>query len=285
MTERLRPVVACSDGTPHSMGAVAWAARTARIHRLPLSIVHVVDMAASEMEITFAAATLREQVALAAINETSVPIGAEIIRGHVIDELIHRSRTARYLVLGINRDKTRPSHGILGPVEDRLVTHSSCPVVIVPTRLASPTPPPRVVVGWTPGSTPAETALTVAALEAHRRQAELQIVALHEPAAMAHPRLQQLRHDFNKMAISVASTNDYPAQVLAEHARGAELLVVGCHHDNNPWAIDIGPIPLELSRTTPCPLILTPPGSLMLQTRRNTTQEQVETFSGSEGIS
>ena len=61
---------------------------------------------------------------------------------------------ASLLVLGVASARPRADHGVLGPVEDRVVVHAHCPVVTVngPGPIVGQDYD-KIVVGWTEGTT------------------------------------------------------------------------------------------------------------------------------------
>ena len=103
----------------------------------------------------------------------------------ISEQLIELSRAAALLVLGVASARPRADHGLLGPIEDRVVVHAHCPVVTV----NGPGPIvgqgyDKIVLGWTEGTT-GRRALEAAADEAALRGSLLSVVTVSPTAAYA----------------------------------------------------------------------------------------------------
>ena len=72
----------------------------------------------------------------------------------ISQQLVELSRAATLLVVGVAPARPRADHGLLGPVEDRVVVHAHCPVVTVngPGPIVGQDYD-KIVLGWTEGTT------------------------------------------------------------------------------------------------------------------------------------
>ena len=103
----------------------------------------------------------------------------------ISEQLIELSGAAALLVLGVVSARPRADHGLLGPLEDRVVVHAHCLVVTV----NGPGPIvgqgyDKIVLGWTEGAT-GRRALEAAADEAALRGSLLSVVTVSPTAAYA----------------------------------------------------------------------------------------------------
>ena len=144
-------IVVGVDGSEHSQHALEWAAREARAHNAPLTVLavyHAVLAAGSwsvspaldpvealdggEIEAGRQAVLAVAEKALDALgDERPAQASVRAVTGLPADELIQASAHADLLVVG-----TRGSGGfarlLLGSVSTQVVHHSHCPVVVVP---------------------------------------------------------------------------------------------------------------------------------------------------------
>ena len=177
---------------------------------------------------------------------------------------------ARVIALGIDLTRSRASHGVRGPLEDRIAVHASCPVVTVaPLSFLIPGARPQITVGWTDNHT-ADRALAVAAEEAHLRGSALIVLTcrrtrdpdrvgtidpqIHEEALLASVTALETRYP--GLPIDVVHRTGDVRQALTAIAHSSELLVLGCHHSNQPWSIRTGPVAEAVMRAGHCPVML-----------------------------
>jgi nucleotide-binding universal stress UspA family protein len=268
-------VVVGVDGSRSAQQAVRWAAIEARLRAAKLLIVHVEPLAAdvvgAERPWHAGATFLRSsgQVAREVEPETDLEC-VSAVGASVSEELLHISEGAQVIVLGIDLTRSRASHGVRGPLEDRIAVHANCPVVTVaPLSFITPGARTQVTVGWTDNHT-AELALAVAAEEAHLRGIALTVVTVpperdpqlagiidppdHESALIAS--VAALEAQFPGLPINIAHQIGDVRQALSAMAPTSELLVLGCHHSSQPWSIRTGPVAEAVMRTGHCPVML-----------------------------
>lgn len=269
-------IVVGVDGSPVARLATLWAAREARLRHEELIITHVSpamgDPGAPQSPSSGSSGVhaLLEASSAASRREPSLAVGTLVLRGPISDELIRLSRTATLLVVGVDQDRPRPSHGLVGPLEDRVVVHAACPVVTVSQNTRSPEPSHhQVVVGWTPNRS-GRRALSAAAAEAHTRGAALTIVwAL--PRIRSQPDLPDRNQTRERslipaiaaaqeahpgLQIDVVETRSEVTDALTRHSLTADLLVIGCHHTTDQWSTRTGPVAQAMMRDGPCPVML-----------------------------
>ena len=184
-------IVVGVDESPESRWAVLWAAREARLRSATLTLVHV-RSAMSEGRVAGddtekdAETLLAVRAAEASEFEPGMTIRHRLVEsGSISEQLIELSGAAALLVLGVASARPRADHGLLGPVEDRVVVHAHCPVVTV----NGPGPIvgqgyDKIVLGWTEGAT-GRRALEAAADEAALRGSLLSVVTVSPRAAYA----------------------------------------------------------------------------------------------------
>ena len=268
-------IVVGVNGSRASRQALLWATHEARLRSAELLVVHIVAPATDAVGIDAnqqpADHLLAISTAAAVDLEPEVPVrGLRITSDAVSERLLEFSSSAELLVLGVDPTRTRASHGITGPLEDRVAVHAHCPVVTVAGTLASVANVyRRVVVGWTPGHT-GHLALTAAADEAALLEAALTVFAapatvdptiaeiVHhpspEPALIAAVGEVERRHA--GLVIDIAHGTGDPTSALVDLSARADLLVVGCHHSEQTWNIRSGPVAGSAMRTAHCPVML-----------------------------
>jgi nucleotide-binding universal stress UspA family protein len=268
-------IVVGVDQSPEARWAVLWGAREAGLRSATLALAHVRssagdDRAADGVD-SEAETLLTVRAGEAAELEPGISLAPRLYESVSISEqLIELSGSAALLVLGVASARPRAEHGLLGPVEDRVVVHARCPVVTVngPGPIVGQDYH-TIVVGWTKGST-GRRALEAAAEEAALRGSLLSIVTI-PPAPTSSPASSSERVDVEEALLDsirrIEST--YPGlQIDVAHRSGhvdtelersldrAALLVLGSHHSEQSWSIRVGPIAEELMRRSPCPVML-----------------------------
>jgi nucleotide-binding universal stress UspA family protein len=269
-------IVVGIDESPESRWAVLWAAREARLGSAALTLVRVRssvsdDRAAGVDAEDEAEGLLSVRAAEASEFEPGITITPRLYESRSISEqLIELSGGAALLVLGVASTRPRADHGVLGPVEDRVVVHAHCPVVTV----NGPGPIvgqhyDKIVVGWTEGST-GRRALEAAADEAALRGSLLSVVTVSPTAGYA-PAVPDERVSVEQalidsirrieiahpgLRIDVTHRSGQVVRELQQSLDRAALLVLGSHHSEQPWSVRLGPVVEELMRLSPCPVML-----------------------------
>lgn len=260
-------VVVGIDASQNSRYAVLWAAEEARIRRCALVITHV-DPLSPNGEARHASAELDILLAMSAaaasLREPAVPVGTLLIRGDVSDELVALSRTSALLVLGVDPERRRADYGALGPLEDRVVAHSRCPVVVVRGR------PPvddaqrrHLLVGWTNNSLGRQV-LGAAATEAALRADTLTVMVLpaHEGSAPPDPesslehQIEALKIVHQDLVITVERPETDPLVAVLDHGRRSDLLIAPAEQAADRWSVRIGSWAADFIQLSPCPVML-----------------------------
>jgi nucleotide-binding universal stress UspA family protein len=264
------------DGSPESRWAVLWTAREARLRSAPLTLVHVRssvsdDRSAGDDAESEAETLLTVRAAEASAFEPEITITPGLYEsGSISEQLIKLSGAAALLVLGVASGRPRAEHGLLGPLEDRVVVHAHCPVVTVngPGPIVGQDYD-KIVLGWTEGTT-GRRALEAAADEAALRGSLLSVVTVSPTAAYA-PALSSERERVEQaliesirriesthpgLRIDVTHRSGHAVPELAQSLDRAALLVLGSHHSEQSWSIRLGPVAEELMRLSRCPVML-----------------------------
>lgn len=294
-TQTIPPVVVGVDGSASSSDAVRWAARAAVLRGTPLLVVTTWLQAFStagpgvppvwlEAQQEAALTHLRDAATLAA--DTAGEVGPLTVRtslecGTAAGALLEHARTARLLVVG-SRGLGELTGGLVGSVSTAVVTHATCPVVVV-RGLAAPDEPPRagpVVVGVDATAT-SVPAVAAAFEEASLRGAEL--VAVHAWTDLDLATVYQLdsphrllSHDdlgrgqelllaealagwqerYPDVSVTRVVVADRPVAHLLDRAEDAQLVVVGSHGRGGFTSMLLGSTSRALLHTTPCPLMV-----------------------------
>jgi nucleotide-binding universal stress UspA family protein len=269
-------IVVGVDESPESGWAVFWAAREARLRGATLTLVHVrpsvsEDRAAGVEAESEAERLLSVRAAEASELEPGITITPRLYESRSISEqLIELSGAADLVVVGVASARPRADHGVLGPVEDRVVVHAHCPVVTVngPGPIVGQDYD-KIVLGWTEGTT-GRRALEAAADEAALRGSLLGVVSV-SPAAAYTPAapnervsveqalidsIHRIESTHRGLRIDVTHRSGHVVRELQQSLDRAALLVLGSHHSEQSSSIRIGPVAEELMRLSPCPVML-----------------------------
>jgi nucleotide-binding universal stress UspA family protein len=268
-------IVVGVDQSPEARWAVRWGAREARLRGATLALAHIKssvsdDRTADDLD-SEAGTLLIVRAAEASELEPGISVAPRLYEsGSISEHLIELSGSAALLVLGVASARPRADHGLLGPVEDRVVVHAQCPVVTV----NGPGPIvvqdyDKIVLGWTEGTT-GRRALEAAAEEASLRGSLLSIVTI-PPTATPSPALpserinveqaligsiHRIESTYPGLRIDVTHRSGHVETELEQSLDRAALLVLGAHHSEQSWSIRVGPIAEELMRRSPCPVML-----------------------------
>jgi nucleotide-binding universal stress UspA family protein len=138
-------IVVGTDGSMASIAAVEWAAGEAKVHGASLEVVHTWSIPAisdpvSMMPIQLPLDVMEREAravcdaAVAAAQSVGTSsVSGTVQRGSAAEHLIRASKSADLVVVGSR------GHGgfvglLLGSVAQQVASHSSCPVVVVPSR-------------------------------------------------------------------------------------------------------------------------------------------------------
>ena len=289
-------VVVAVDGSAASHNAVRWAANTANKRGIPLRLASSYtmpqflyaegmvppqelfdDLQSETMEKIDEARAIAHEVA------PELKIGHTIAEGSPIDMLLDMSRDVTMIVMG-SRGLGGLSGMVMGSVSAAVVSHASCPVVVVreDNTVDESTKYGPVVVG-VDGSDVSQKATEIAFAEADARGAEL--VAVHtwmdmqvqaslaglsaaqqqweeverEQIDMLTERLQPMADAHPEVQVRKVITRDRPVRALVENSEGAQLLVVGSHGRGGFKGMLLGSTSRALLQSAPCPMMVVRP--------------------------
>ena len=292
-------VVVAVDGSAASHNAVRWAANTANKRGIPLRLASSYtmpqflyaegmvppqelfdDLQSETMEKIDEARAIAHEVA------PELKIGHTIAEGSPIDMLLDMSRDVTMIVMG-SRGLGGLSGMVMGSVSAAVVSHASCPVVVVreDNTVDESTKYGPVVVG-VDGSDVSQKATEIAFAEAYARGAEL--VAVHtwmdmqvqaslaglsaaqqqweeverEQIDMLTERLQPMADAHPEVQVRKVITRDRPVRALVENSEGAQLLVVGSHGRGGFKGMLLGSTSRALLQSAPCPMMVVRPENI-----------------------
>ncbi|APT85699.1 universal stress protein [Corynebacterium aquilae] len=294
---RENSVVVAVDGSKASTAAVEWAARTAEARGLDLRLAASYTMPqflyaegmvppqelfdellAETMETINAAEAHARSIA------TDIKIGHTVAEGSPIDMLLELSKDAAMIAMG-SRGLGGLSGMVMGSVSAAVVSHASCPVVVVreDTATADSTTAP-IVVG-VDGSEVSDKAVEFAFAEAQARNVPLRAVHTwmdmqvqaslaglsaaqeewdvveEEQHKLLAERLAGYQSEYPGVEVEKVITRDRPVRALADAAQGAQLLVVGSHGRGGFRGMLLGSTSRALLQSAPCPLVVVRPNS------------------------
>ncbi|SDZ17284.1 Nucleotide-binding universal stress protein, UspA family [Saccharopolyspora shandongensis] len=271
MTRAKQPIVAGVDGSESSMQAALWAAGEAQLLSAPLLLVLVNN---DPIRKPYAEEVVRDIGSRCQEAVTELEISEEVTYGHPAEELVHRSASARLVVVG-SRGQGAFRDTLLGSTSAAVATHASSPVVVVPSDSADLPGPVVAGVDGSPGCRPA---LRFAFEIANRRRSEL--VALQAlpnayfiPGPYDHPdrdellahakqqlteQLSPLTASYPEVVVRQVVSNIPPVQALHEAAEHAQLLVVGHRGRGGFTGLLIGSVARGVLHHAPCPVAVVP---------------------------
>ncbi|MCH6197364.1 universal stress protein [Corynebacterium mastitidis] len=289
-------IVVAVDGSEASKVAVRWAANTAQKRDIPLRLASSYtmpqylyaegmvppqelfdDLQNEAMEKIDEARGIAHEVA------PEIKIGHTIAEGSPIDMLLEMSKDVTMIVMG-SRGLGGLSGMVMGSVSAAVVSHASCPVVVV--RADNPvdenTKYGPVVIG-VDGSEVSQRATEYAFAEADARDAEL--VAVHtwmdmqvqaslaglsaaqqqweeveaEQRELLDSRLAPFMERYPNVEVNKVITRDRPVRALVDAAEKAQLLVVGSHGRGGFKGMLLGSTSRALLQSAPCPMMVVRP--------------------------
>lgn len=289
-------IVVAVDGSKASHQAVRWAANTATKRGVPLRLATSYTMPqylyAEGMVPPQELFDDLQEEAMEKIDEAKkvarevngeLKVGHTIAEGSPIDMLLDMSKESIMIVMG-SRGLGGLSGMVMGSVSAAVVSHASCPVVVVreDNPVNEDTKYGPVVVGID-GSEVSEQATALAFAEADVRDAEL--IAVHtwmdmqvqaslaglsaaqqqweevekQQADLLEERLQGFIEKHPSVDVKKVITRDRPVRALVEAAEGAQLLVVGSHGRGGFKGMLLGSTSRALLQSAPCPMMVVRP--------------------------
>lgn len=287
-------------GVDHSAGArtaLGWAARHAARAGAVLRVVHAFGFDAAWIDVYGATRPEWRECAEEASHRllqwvvADVPEAMELdaielrsVVGAPADVLQHQGRDAEIVVVG-SRGRGGFAGLLLGSTSQRLVEHSACPVIVVPTSGAAKQPTAgstmeTVVVG-VDDSAGARAALAWAARHAAAIGARIRVVhtfdfevawidVYYEGAPTWRERareasdelLERVAADVPAVAdldeVELVSFEGSPAAVLHDLGRDADLVVVGTRGRGGFKGLLLGSASQQVVQHSPCPVAVVP---------------------------
>jgi nucleotide-binding universal stress UspA family protein len=289
-------IVVAVDGSEASATAVAWAANAATKRSAPLKLVTAYTMPQFmyadgmvppqelydelEKEALEKIDAAREQVL--AFNP-DLAVSHIVVEGTPIDMLLELSETADIIVMG-SRGLGGLSGLVLGSVSSAVVSHASCPVVVVrkDNNVTEENKYGPVVVG-VDGSEISRKAMEYAFREADARKATLRAVhswadqelqtslvglsamqsqidaVAAQERELLDKELAAFRERYPDVKVEEVISRDRPIQVLKEAAEDAQLLVLGSHGRGGFKGMLLGSTSRALLQYSPCPMMVVRP--------------------------
>jgi nucleotide-binding universal stress UspA family protein len=247
----VKPIVAATDGSEHSLLAVEWAARAALLRGAPLRIVSVAAMpprmmSRAEMpDIETVSGVLRQnrdaalsaaagRAAAVATTAPGLVIDTDDLTGPPAQAIVDSGSGALMLVVG-SRGMGTFAAMVLGSVSRYVADDALCPAVVVRDEPR----PAHGLVGVGVGDVDTcGAALTFAFEEAAARKASLTVVHASETdlppdEEQAAGELAGLLADWQRKYPDVPVTRDavrgHPGRVLVDLSARADLVVIGRH--------------------------------------------------------
>lgn len=245
------PLVVGIDGSEAALVALDWAAAEAAASGWPLRLVNgyeeapLVPVMVAKSAEEAAQEILREaRSRLVARGHGDLDVSVIARHGFPRRVLLHEAAGARALVVG-REGAGRLTELVIGSTSMACATHAKVPVVVVPATWRPEEGEQRVVVVGVDGSPRCRAAIEFAFEAASRWKARLLavVVVRSQPAPVApHPldpsdrsgasgmladRLSGWRTRYPDVEVTEVVATGHPADVLAEHAERADLVVIG----------------------------------------------------------
>ncbi|MGC5075583.1 universal stress protein [Agrococcus sp. DT81.2] len=273
-------VVVAVDGGTASTAALDWAVDRARSVDMRLEIITVVDIdwipqTGPDPVLHESERIVQEAGKRVELSDVPVDFSTTVHHTRPVAGLLDASRRADLLVIGSH--KTRGMTGLInGTLPLAVAARTHCPLVVVPVDWEPGEG--RVVVGVDEETGTA--AMAFAAVEAERAGTTLLAVrawdipplvygawaALESPfdAVEASERtildtaVTRMRAEHERLAIDAVLEQGRPSVVLAQHADGARLSVVGTHGRRAIASLLLGSAGHDLLMNMPSPIAVVP---------------------------
>lgn len=246
------PIVVGLDGSESSLVALDWAAEEAAATGWPLRLViayeeaPLIPVMVARTAREAAEGILREARAhLEVLGHGDLSVSTMAHHGFPRWVLLREAAGARALVVG-HEGVGRFTGLVLGSTSLACATHARVPVVVVPQTWAPGSREQRIITLGVDGSPRCQAAIEFAFTTASRWKARIVAVVglqLPEPvpevaysvdeqakaqaAGMLAEQLAPWRSKFAGVQVTEVVAAGHPAAVIADHAEGADLVVVG----------------------------------------------------------
>lgn len=279
----MQVVVVAVDGSASSLAAAQWAAVEASKRGAVLRIASSYEppryLYASNFvppkdffeELESEARKVADEAAAAAADIISAE--TVVIEDNPIDMLLGLSKEATMIVMG-SRGRGEFKGALLGSVSAAVVSHASCPVVVIRENTVI-NPDGHIVVG-VDGSDISNRAVDYAFEEAQARGSK--ILAVHTWADVQFPiseehwieiekeesdllesRLVEHRKNYPHVHVDTLISRERPAAALSNAAQGAQMLIVGSHGRGGFKGMLLGSTSRALLQDAPCPMMVVRP--------------------------
>ncbi len=286
-----RGILVGVDGSAASKAAVAWATRDAAMRNISLTLVHVVvpvvPSSSVSPEVSMPSDFFRWQedqavrvldearntVAESSHGAAPAMVHSVVLHGGAVATLVDLSKDADMIVVG-SRGMGAFSRALLGSVSTGLVHHAHCPVAVIHEDAPEVAADAPVLVGID-GSPASLAATEVAFDEASRRGVDL--VALHawrdlttmyelpgldvgqlqaEAELALSERLSGYQERYPDVKVHRMVVSDQPSRQLVEHAKRAQLVVVGSHGRGGFAGMLLGSVSTAIVHAVKSPAII-----------------------------
>lgn len=287
-----RGILVGVDGSAASKAAVDWAARDAAMRNVPLTLVHVVvpvmPTAAASPAFAYPVDFFRwqEERAVEVLDEARLAVAKSphdasppavhtvVLHGGAVVTLVDLSKDADMIVVG-SRGLGAFSRALLGSVSTGLVHHAHCPVAVIHDGAPSPAAADGPVLVGIDGSPASISATEIAFDEASRRG--VGVVALHawrdittmyelpgldveqleeDARLVLAERLAGFDERYPDVTVQQVVVCDRPARQLVEHAKNAQLVVVGSHGRGGFAGMLLGSVSTAIVHAAESPVIV-----------------------------
>lgn len=288
-----KEIVVAVDGSAASEAAVRWAANAAAQRQQPIKLATAYTLPQfmyadgmvppqelyDELE-TDAQAKVDHARQLIAEEFPSLTVNHQVKEVSPIDFLLELSENAEMLVMG-SRGLGGLSGLVMGSVSAAVVSHASCPVVVVrkESDVEEANEGSRVVVG-VDGSTVSRQAIQLAFQEAHARRVPLRAVLAWTDAQfqaslvgaldsrgdleklngeyqdLLHSELAPMREKYPDVEVEELVERERAVHALKTASEGAQLLVLGSHGRGGFRGMLLGSTSRALLQYAPCPMMV-----------------------------
>ncbi|WP_020139542.1 universal stress protein [Streptomyces sp. 351MFTsu5.1] len=279
------PVVVGLDGSPASVTAAWWAARSAVERRLPVLLLHswttqplatpIAQEALSKQR--YGGEVLERMEAELLHRHDDLKVTTELVSAPASKALVDLGGTAAMLVLG-SRGHGSIASFFLGSVSLHVLGLARCPVVAVRAQDTDDAERYEIVVGVREAGAASDPLLEFGFTAAEARGARVRAVrALPLSSLVAHPRgthpdegyevdeqarlaaaVAPWRERFPTVAVTYEVARGTAAHVLLTASAHSALTVVGRRRHPAPLSWKLGPVAHAALHHVPCPVAVVP---------------------------